>query len=231
MHLTRFSTDKDNISTPIGEFISSAHDVNSLLSFLLKFKFDYGRCYKENLQFYIICIDYAWISIHAILQSFNNENVIMYANRVYLLSKREISVNDSEMSWLCSCCAHTMKRFATSTKKIITNKIIQKCVCFMFSLLMNSKDLDSFDYYFKRIIIVLLSKQQTQLFNNCYNQLKVAINNRPEHISEFSPVIEKLTYKSTNNYNHEFDIFKDAEVLLIITIMIIIIVIMIMIMM
>ena len=102
-------------STIIGDYISSEHDVYSISRFLNSFKDDYEHCYpKDDFKFRLICIDYSWASIHAVLKSFNQENVIDYPNRVFKLANDGII--ESDKSWLCSCVAHTMKRFSRSIK-------------------------------------------------------------------------------------------------------------------
>ncbi|CAF1137911.1 unnamed protein product [Brachionus calyciflorus] len=61
----------------VGEYITSQHDVLSISSFLTIFKDNYEKCYpNEILKFRLVCIDYSWASIHAVLKALNHETVI-----------------------------------------------------------------------------------------------------------------------------------------------------------
>ncbi|CAF1050218.1 unnamed protein product [Brachionus calyciflorus] len=166
-------------SAVVGEYISSQHDVYSISRFLSCFKDDYERCYQQDqLKFRLICLDYSWASIHAVLKALNNENVIEYSNRVFKLSNDGII--ESDKSWLCSCVANTMKRFSHSIKNFNKNSVFHKYVCYVFSLLVNSSDLKTITAYLKMLGIILLSPKRPSLSKETIEQLDNALKDRPK---------------------------------------------------
>jgi len=113
------------------------------------------------------------------LEVLNQEKVLDYANRFYLLSKGEISLTH-EKFWLCSCTSHTMNRFIKSIKNnIATDNEDKRFFGFAMSLMLNCQNLESIKAYFKKICYICLSKTQNEMCIWSKNELESAIERRP----------------------------------------------------
>jgi hypothetical protein len=107
--------------------------------------------------------DYSWASMHAALDALNMHSIHTYAKRIFDMAQSE-SWENGERTWICSCSAHTMHRFARGLRPITTCKEKKDLCCFSFSLLLNSVNLKSMKEIFINILFVFLSKFQTDDF-------------------------------------------------------------------
>ncbi|CAF1085883.1 unnamed protein product [Brachionus calyciflorus] len=199
-------------SAVVAEYISSQHDVISISTFLSHFKDNYEKCYPNViLKFRLVCIDYSWASIHAVLKSFNNETVIDYAHRIFKLSQDGII--ESQKSYLCSCVAHTMKRFCNSIKTIVKTDSLYKYMCYLFSLLVNSLDLNTITNYFKSIAVILLSPDHNDNVKKSLKSLNDALRERSnDEKYNTSKIASKFVLKFENHEETIVDeIVKDVE--------------------
>jgi hypothetical protein len=99
----------------LNEMISSNHGTSAISLMLRKCKESYEKKFNKKLVYRLVCTDYSWATIHSIIETLNNENVITYAKKVYHLGSstdlNEISEFLKNRTWLVSCASHTMHRF------------------------------------------------------------------------------------------------------------------------
>ncbi|CAF1108934.1 unnamed protein product, partial [Brachionus calyciflorus] len=140
---------------------------------------------------------YPSIKIHLFLEKqFESINKTPVNNRILQFDATGSLVSiPIEKSWLCSCVAHTMKRFSRSLKPLIKNFAYHKFICYLFSLLVNSINLEQITNNFKFISIILLSKYQDQKFKHALNNINSALLNRDSELSEeyFKDLINKCS--------------------------------------
>ena len=187
------------------EHTTSSHDVRSQTTFLWSLKFEYEKLFCETLNFRFFVMDFTWTSIHSCLRVFNNETAIEYAHHILSLSKHEIKINKSK-TYLVSCVAHTSKRFSKAVTEFCleTNVLIAKdkhrhaCLC--FSLLLNSRDLQTITTYFKLICTYYLSKYKTDAFILADRQIKDSLDIRPKFNEDLNSII-----------NHSFKSFVEEQ--------------------
>lgn len=162
----------------VAEYSTSRHDVFSISCFFKKIKFTYQSLYKEPIYFRLIVIDYSWALIHSILDEFTNETPLDYAERVFKLANGELKEFRTK-SWLCSCAAHTMKRYSDGLKKKLKlSEFVHHFYCYAFSLLLNSKTLDKLKTNFRSIAVVSLSQFKNSTMNNEFEKIQFAIKER-----------------------------------------------------
>jgi hypothetical protein len=78
----------------ISDFIRSYFNFNSAFTRSYLSEVDYRKCkeshekqYNKTLVYRLVCTDYSWATIHSIIETLNNENVITYAkNHLGLLT-------------------------------------------------------------------------------------------------------------------------------------------------
>ena len=63
--------------------ISSSHGTNLISSIIRKVKEVYESKYNEPLAYRLICTDYSWAAMHAIIETLNNENIITFSSKVF----------------------------------------------------------------------------------------------------------------------------------------------------
>ena len=104
----------------VNEMISSSHGTAAIALMIRKVKEYYESKYQKKLVYRLVCTDYSWASIHAIIETLNGENGISYASKVFHLSRlkdlNEVDTFLKNRSWLVSYASHTMKRFVNSIK-------------------------------------------------------------------------------------------------------------------
>jgi hypothetical protein len=147
----------------------------------------------------LVTIDYSWASIHSILGALNNETPETYAERVYKLAKNEITtdMNDNK-SWLASCAAHTMKRFVTTFDLMKTkpNELVRCMAIFGFSLMLNSKDLNTIKAYFKLLCTIFLSKHKTEICKQAIAIIRLAVQDRPDSHRRLNKILKSVNKAS-----------------------------------
>ena len=183
-------------SVLVGEMSSSRHDVYAISRLFESLKFAYETVYSsELLYFRLIVCDYSWATIHAILKSFNLENVEQYAHRVYKLCLGEITFERYDKSWLASCTSHTMHRFVNSLDDVVIDRTIHQFCCFLFSLLLNARSLATMKHFFKLICIVFVSRTATLEVAESLDELRSSIVERKIDESKIVKIIEEVEEK------------------------------------
>lgn len=162
----------------VGEYITSCHDVKQLSKFFLEYRYTYEQVYNEKLNFRLIITDLTWTIIHSLLREFNDMDVIQYSNMVLKVAKGE-ALNTS-ISWLLSSASHTMKRFSYSLKSLSISDSNFRYICYCFSLLLNSTNLELCVEYFRLICIVFLTKSTNQMLIDSKHKIKTALASRPD---------------------------------------------------
>ena len=99
----------------LNEMISSSHGTSAISSMLRKVKEAYESKYNQTLSYRLICTDYSWAAMHAIIETLNQENIITYSNKVFYMASLNVLEELHEMlkkgTWITSCTSHTMKHF------------------------------------------------------------------------------------------------------------------------
>lgn len=116
---------KLNASIFLAELISSSQTTRTLTTFLLRLKMTFEEIAKKSFNFRLVVSDFCWAVIHSAVTVLNGIEVSVYATRVFDFAHNRLCdeiVNST--SWLMTCCAHTMKRFSWSLKRIQINGII-----------------------------------------------------------------------------------------------------------
>lgn len=172
-------TGKTTKSAIVGDMCSSRHDVYRLSDFFRCFKTDYAHEYSEDLIFRLVIQDYNFMQMHSSTESFNNEDLISYSNKVWRLSQYDDTIDINKTTWICSCASHTMKRFINRLKKIIFDKMIIRFAAYCFSLLLNCIDLHSISTYFEILCFIFYSKFKNQEVQDHLIALEEAFRERP----------------------------------------------------
>ncbi len=147
----------------ITELHSTRQDTYAIRDLIQLYKDEYEAKYKGDFVARLIVSDYSWASMHAIIQAFNIERIIDYADRVYDYEQNKKNYSDlKDKSWYISCCAHTMHRFVNMTKKFFKNKNVQYRLRYCFALLLNSTRLSEMSEIFKNIVVYFKSKTKNQ---------------------------------------------------------------------
>ena len=130
---------KSTKSAIIADMCTTRQDVYRISDFFRCFKTDYETIYSQPLSFRLIVCDWSWASMHAIVESFNNQIMEENAKKVWQLSCYELDPKDQ--TWIISCTSHTMNRFVKSLSTIMNHKKSQiSFASFCFSLLINCLD-------------------------------------------------------------------------------------------
>ena len=144
------------------EVATSRHDTHSIGEKCNLIRTNYSKIYSNKpLNFRLKLTDYSWATIHATIQSFNNETLPSYMDKIYQISTNKKSLSDFNCSWLASCCAHTMHRF---TKALRKEKIFKhdkdgyELATLCFNLLLNTTDFEATKIIFSNICYAFLSK-------------------------------------------------------------------------
>ena len=165
----------------VAEYITSRHDSFSIGYFFNVLKNAYFKAYnKEKLYFRLVVVDYCFATIHAVLNSLNNEDIYDYAERVFKLASGKTGMTH-EKSWLSSCAAHTMHRFTKGLKKHFS-KLDEQARFFygyIFSLMLNCKSLEGLKSYFKSLATICYSKYITADCQTEMSKMQDAIEKRP----------------------------------------------------
>ena len=193
----------------LADMASTEHDTYRIGDFFRLFKRDYEKIYRNDpLYFRLIISDYSWAIIHGIIQGLNMETIEDYMIRVYDLSTSKIQINDVKKTWLCSCVAHTMNRFANSIKsnKKIAKKL-RSLICFSFALLLNCLNLESMLSIYRAICYVFLSPTENPIYIKCIEAIEKLIRERPKEKEIIQNICDVIF---RNNENNDTDI-EDTE--------------------
>ena len=124
--------------------------------------------------------------------------------RFHDLSLGLIKTDDSKKSWLCSCVAHTINRFANSVK---INKEIPKrlksFICFSFGLLLNSLDLESMLPIYQMICYVFLSSNINRYNISALEAIEELINTRPHEKETIQKICNELFERNDDDVDSE----------------------------
>jgi len=83
----------------------------------------------------------------SLVQTLNGLNQIEYSKKVFEFANgSELDIN---ISWLISCAGHTVKRVTNDFKSLNMTELQYRFVCYCFSLLMNSTNLELSPKHFK----------------------------------------------------------------------------------
>ena len=189
----------DNISrngksSVVAEMSTTRQDVYRISDFFRCLKTDYENLYSGTLKFRLIVCDYAWASMHSIVEAFNDQKMEEYSKKVWQLSKGEVEPNSQ--TWLISCTSHTMKRYVKMTKSVVNKSMLAFC-SYLFSLLVNCLDIESISMYFKLICKVFLYEKKSVFVIESLNALQEAISCRPTDKNEIKKLVENHL-KTTN---------------------------------
>lgn len=197
----------------VGEMSSSRHDVFQIKHFLDTLNCAYSKYTDEKLYFRLVVIDYSWASIHAVLNSLNNEDPINYANRIFRMLQGLSTAEDDEKSLLVSCVAHTMHRFTKSFKKSIkpdNQSFVFYSYC--FSLMLNSKTKDEIENFFYSIVVVSLCQYSNDFFLQEYEKLRKAFKSRNESKDILNILEQSITDKNHANIDQLLNLNGDIVV-------------------
>ena len=182
---------------------TSRHDTYQIKDFIHLFKSDFEKGLKKQLNFRLVCSDYSFAEMHAIIQALNIETINDYCDRVYIYCVKNLDFNKSEKSWLISCVSHTMHRFSKGINNLFTKdkrKSNGKFECFLFSIMLNCNSLNELTRIFENIVIVYKSKTKSKQFQDAYDLLIKLIKNRKLYVEDDSfqndKYVEKLYIKS-----------------------------------
>lgn len=97
--------------------------------------------------------------MHAILSELNKQDIHQYARLVKLLAT--VSLDELKKliplyTWIVSCASHTMHRFVKAINKLALTQQQKELVCFAFSVMMNSTDLETLCSVFTQLATALL---------------------------------------------------------------------------
>jgi hypothetical protein len=112
--------DLDKKSFVLSEMVTSRQTTYQISSYIKFMKFSYEKKYRQDVFcFRCIVTDYAWATMHAIVENLNLQTMIEYCNRVFEVSNGKKQIKDfPNTSWICSCAAHSMKRLVRALKKL-----------------------------------------------------------------------------------------------------------------
>ena len=176
---------------------TSRHDTYQIKDFLNLYKCDAEQKSTKPLQFRLVCTDYSFAEMHAIIQSFNIETINDYSDRVYKYCTENINFNDTLKSWIISCVSHTMHRFSKGVNKLFSkNKVLCRFLCFTFSLMLNCDNLNHLTTIFSNICIIFKSKTKSQQFENSYSSILNLIEDRDVQMEDDDFENEKYELKS-----------------------------------
>ena len=130
--------------------------------------------------------------MHSIVEVLNSQSLIQYSQKVFQLARHELD-DVTNMSWIISCCAHTMKRFTHGIKHLKLGDLVSAFLVYGFSLLVNSTNLELAGEYYKLMSVIFSSEFSTRGVLEAKRKLKAALLERPETLQALKGV-----YKSHN---------------------------------
>ena len=172
-------------------------------------------------------MDLSWATIHASLEMFNMETIDDYSKRIFEYASRKN--DDFSISFLASCCSHTMHRFTKGIKRNVKfdDKECRTFAILCFSLLLNTLDLQSSKDIFQLMCIVFLNNkysQNVQKAKYCLYQSYLLINlnviylrqclqdliaQRPEEASEIKKIIDDIFKEIDTTEEENADFIED----------------------
>lgn len=141
---------------PVAEFISNSHNTVDISTFFLRLNRDLRNSYPSVGVPQRIEVDYSWAFIHAILLSFNREDIALYLQRAWdtIHSTREWGSKTK----LHICSAHLLHKIASRLSKMVSNKEARRYIMYVVARIVDADDLNDIDEAFKNLCILLLSK-------------------------------------------------------------------------
>jgi hypothetical protein len=112
--------DNRSCSVILSEMHTSRHDTYQIKDFISLFKSDFEKDSKKRLNFRLVCSDYSFTEMHAVVQALNTESINDYCERVYNYCIHKRDLKRIEKSWLISCVSHTMHRFSRGVSNLFT---------------------------------------------------------------------------------------------------------------
>ena len=169
------------IIAPVAEFISSAHDQNTIAFFLFRillyFKSEVSlKCAFQYAP--VIVVDFSWALINAVNQVFNNSDSAQYIQFCYTAlfdEENKAIVSRSIHTRIYICSTHFFKIIIKRTKRIECNEDLKTFFVLCFTLLQNSITVKEFKEFLMHIFIVFNAKLNTNLVKESYDFLKMAI--------------------------------------------------------
>ncbi len=146
--------DKDSSIMPLSGALLSDHTAVSITS--------YFNCVRSKLAIRskaarpaFVIIDFSSALINSVLASFNVENIHNYLRRCYNTLDRVYNIKQlRNMTFLRLCCSHAMKAFSRSLFKLNVSKETRHHLMSLFSILLNSTDLDGTFVLYAQIIYI-----------------------------------------------------------------------------
>ena len=196
----------------LAELVSSSHDVTTLSVFFLRLKLEYEKVHKNDHNlFRFIISDFSWAIMHSAWIIFIGLTAIQYSDRVFLYAtgtftiykisivifkliskflKQKGELIDEDFTWILSCIAHTMKRFAQPIKILGIVDFLHSYACFCFSLLANCTSIELAGQYYKSICNIFLSPTSNDSVTQSKTLIKTAVSERPDDLNELMKMLE-----------------------------------------
>lgn len=174
------------ITLPIFINVTSMHSYTSQFKFLYSMKDIFQQHSLETLPITIFVVDWAWASINALNDVFNNCDLLEYLNRAF---KEETVVIP-----IAICVAHVFKRFTDRIKKK-TPPVSTEQKRFMFSILagiIKAKSKELLFLIVKEALIITSIQYECQAVTNAWNNLEKLINIGTNSKLPLKKLLEKL---------------------------------------
>jgi hypothetical protein len=146
---------------PIGEFISTAHDTQTISNFLLSIKFNIQNSEADS-SIRVVVTDFSWVLMKSIILIFNGCNIITYLHRcydhLYGLENNIITIKTIHIH----CSVHTLKNVIRKAKKTIATPQARKVFIFCFSLLQSCVQTAEFEAVLINIYNLFNQKYETK---------------------------------------------------------------------
>ncbi|KAL2081754.1 hypothetical protein ACEWY4_023607 [Coilia grayii] len=208
------------LSTPIACMITEQHTQNSLEHFLRTVREYEMKVFGTNSQPIQINSDRSVVLLNSSLKVLNSESMQNYLQRCWRIVNGLANDNDFKLTTLRTCKSHLMKQASELCKKQYSIKDSRYMVgMYMFSLLVNSKNIQEICSIVYDVCIVLgsvsISKAVEESINKIkYSVLKLNTNVTPavaddDSVAEDSDVV--LEHKNSPFFKRFNDIRIQAE--------------------
>jgi len=174
----------------IAEFISTAHDQDTISMFLFRIYFYFHNNVGTRYPFKVapvIVTDFSWALMNSIQRVFNSCDMAQYLDYchtlIYETDKRALVTSAMKTrSYLCS--THFLKLIITKAKKIEADIVKRKFFILCFSLLQNSSEVGEFNRFLSAIYMVFMFKYESSDVASSFMYLANAIAEREIDIDE-----------------------------------------------
>jgi hypothetical protein len=177
------SYDKENHKyVPVAEFVTTSHNsisVSQKLLFIKKSIEVYST--QKDVKPKIIVVDYSWALINSSLEIFCEINNSISDYIVYCYENLVVRPNPNfseKMIKIFICASHFLKNFSKKVQAINGKNNVSLAFIFMFTLLQNSIDLNSFEKNLIDINIVMNKKNFDEEANIAFQRLRNQLRNR-----------------------------------------------------